>query len=90
MRNRITFVAILCFFSLIAGVLLHGQEEKSATGKQPLTGNAAEILKHADQMLEQANKFFGTIPSAMKPSGAIRSNCIKQLPAKSWVGLGRV
>lgn len=59
MENRITFAAILCFLSLlIAGVLLHGEEKKSATGKQPLTGNAAEILKHSDQMLEQGKQVF--------------------------------
>jgi hypothetical protein len=59
MQNRITFAAILCFLSLlIAGVVLHGEEKKSATGKQPLTGNAAEILEHSDQMLEQGKQVF--------------------------------
>lgn len=59
MRNRIKFLKTLCFSSfLIAGVLLNAEEKKSATGKSPLTGNAAEIDKHSDQMLEEGKQIF--------------------------------
>lgn len=58
MRNRITLTSLWIIIFLSVASFLFSRDEKSATGKHPHTGNAAEIEKHSDQMLERGRQIF--------------------------------
>lgn len=58
MRNRITIASLSVISFLITAAVLYSGAEKSATGNHPRTGNAAEIQKHSDQMLEEGRQIF--------------------------------